>query len=105
MKALQALRTELGPDHCSSYLVDVRDRGALAAAVAGYVASRNGRLDAVFANAGVLFMGADEGITAEQKTLQIDVNVKGVLNTFDAALPHLKANFRRACRCNVLNLG
>jgi len=87
---LQTLRTEIGPDHCKSYLVDVRDRGALAAAVADYVASRDGRLDAVFANAGVLFMGADAGISAEQKALQVDINVKGVINTFDAALPHLK---------------
>ena len=68
----------------------MRDRSELAAAVADFVASQEGRLDAVFANAGVLFMGADEGITAEQKSLQVDVNVKGVINTLDAAMPHLK---------------
>ncbi len=35
----------------------------------------NGRLDAVFASAGVLFMGPNEDITRAQKKLQVDVNV------------------------------
>jgi NAD(P)-dependent dehydrogenase (short-subunit alcohol dehydrogenase family) len=57
-----------------------------------YFAGRHGggRLDAVFANAGVLFMGPDEMPTPEQKQAMIDVNVSGVVHTFDAALPFLR---------------
>ena len=50
----------------------------------------NGRPDAVFANAGVLFMGPNEDITEAQKKLLVDVNIMGVINTVDAAFPFLK---------------
>jgi NAD(P)-dependent dehydrogenase (short-subunit alcohol dehydrogenase family) len=59
-------------------------------AVSTFAAGRDNRLDAVFANAGVLFTGWDEELSPEQKELLVDVNVKGVIYTFDAALPFLK---------------
>jgi len=43
-----------------------------------------------FANAGVLFMGPNEDISAAQKNLLVDVNVKGVVGTIDAAFPYLR---------------
>ena len=46
-------------------------------------------LDGFFANAGVLFMGPDETITAAQKDLLVDVNIKGVIHAIDAAFPVL----------------
>jgi len=87
---LAAMRADLG-ERFVAYVADVRDRAAMHDAVADF-ASRHGAgcLDAVFANAGVLFMGPDESLTAGQKQALIDVNVGGVVHTFDAALPHLK---------------
>jgi NADP-dependent 3-hydroxy acid dehydrogenase YdfG len=88
---LQALQQELGSDKVSPHVADVRDAGALAAAVRSFTGLTDGRLDAAFANAGVLFMGPDESVTPEEKNLLVDVNVKGVLHTVDAVFPFLKA--------------
>jgi NADP-dependent 3-hydroxy acid dehydrogenase YdfG len=91
LERLQALQQELGADRVSVHVADVRDRAALRTAVDGFTRLTGGRLDAAFANAGVLFMGPDESLTEDQKNLLVDVNVKGVLNTVDAAFPYLKA--------------
>lgn len=88
---LDALARELGPARLAAYAADVRDRAALARAVGDFASRQGGRLDAVFANAGVLYMGRDETLSAEQKALLVDVNVKGVIHAFDAAMPYLKA--------------
>jgi NADP-dependent 3-hydroxy acid dehydrogenase YdfG len=88
---LDALLGELGGGRLTAYAADVRDREAVARAVDDFAARQGGRLDAAFANAGVLFMGRDDTLSAEQKALLVDVNVKGVVHAFDAALPYLKA--------------
>jgi len=87
---LGSLQQELGAERCQVFVADVRDREATTAAVSQFAASHGGRLDAVFANAGVLFTGPDETLTPEQKKLLVDVNVSGVVHTLDAALPFLK---------------
>ncbi|WP_233598662.1 mycofactocin-coupled SDR family oxidoreductase [Amycolatopsis sp. WAC 01375] len=66
--------------------VDVRDRAALAAAIADAVTELGG-LHAVVANAGILPMGAHRPMTAFADT--VDINLGGVFNTVHAALPHL----------------
>ena len=88
--AVASLNAAIGPEGFTPYVADVRDRAAVARAIDDFAARRGGNLDAVFANAGVLFMAPDEQVTPAQKDLQVDVNVKGVLHTFDAALPHLR---------------
>jgi NADP-dependent 3-hydroxy acid dehydrogenase YdfG len=88
---LQALQQELGADRVSTYVADVRDPAAIQSALRDFMQLTGGRLDAAFANAGVLFMGPDETITEAQKHLLVDVNVKGVIHTVDAAFPYLKA--------------
>lgn len=88
---LQALQRELGPHGVSVHPADVRDRPSVQKAVEDFMHVNGGRLDAAFANAGVLFMGPDESITPLQKDLLVDVNVKGVLNTVDAVFSYLKA--------------
>jgi NADP-dependent 3-hydroxy acid dehydrogenase YdfG len=88
--ALGALQRELGAERVSVHPADVRDRASVEAAVRNFAASADGRLDALFANAGVLFMGPDETITPAQKNLLVDVNVKGVIHTIDAAFPFLR---------------
>lgn len=87
--ALESLARELGPGTVSTHVADVRDFGAVERALREFTADADGRLDAVFANAGVLFMGPNENITRSQKDLLVDVNVRGVLHTIDAAFPYL----------------
>jgi NADP-dependent 3-hydroxy acid dehydrogenase YdfG len=87
---LAALQQALGTERIATYVVDVRDFAAIESALRDFTAGADGRLDAVFANAGVLFMGPHEEIGRAQKDLLVDVNVRGVLHTIDAAFPHLK---------------
>jgi NADP-dependent 3-hydroxy acid dehydrogenase YdfG len=87
--ALVALQHELGAGRVSVHPADVRDRAAVAAALGEFAVRTDGRLDALFANAGVLFMGPDETISPAQKDLLVDVNVKGVIHAIDAAFPFL----------------
>jgi NADP-dependent 3-hydroxy acid dehydrogenase YdfG len=88
--ALGALQRELGAEQVSLHPADVRDRAAIEAGLRDFTTRTGGRLDALFANAGVLFMGPDEAITAAQKDLLVDVNVKGVIHVIDAGFPYLK---------------
>lgn len=88
--ALAALQDELGDECVSTCVADVRDGAAIAAALREFTAGSDGRLDALFANAGVLFMGPDETITPAQKSLLVDVNVRGVIHTIDAGFPFLR---------------
>jgi NADP-dependent 3-hydroxy acid dehydrogenase YdfG len=67
---------------------DVRDPAAVQALVDATVQA-HGRLDIVVANAGVGAYGPFLSLDPEQLELMIDVNLKGVLYTARAALPHL----------------
>ncbi len=87
---IESLADAIGRERFTPYVADVRDRAAVARAIDDFAARCGGKLGAVFANAGVLFMAPDAQVTPAQKDLQVDVNVKGVLHTFDAALPHLR---------------
>lgn len=88
--ALAVLAGELGPERVSIHVADVRDAAGIERAIGDFTSLTGQRLDAVFANAGVLFMGPHETITAAQKQLLVDVNVSGVIHTIDAAFPSLK---------------
>jgi NADP-dependent 3-hydroxy acid dehydrogenase YdfG len=88
--ALAALANELGLERVSTHMADVRDAAAVERAIHEFTGRTDGRLDAVFANAGVLFMGPHETITPAQKRLLVDVNVNGVVHTIDAAFPFLQ---------------
>lgn len=71
-----------------TYVVDVRDAAALAAAVNDGVTQLGG-LDASVANAGVLTAGTWDTTTSAQWRAVVDVNLIGTWNTCAAALPHL----------------
>jgi len=88
--ALASLQRELGSDKVIIKVADVRDFGAVETAIREFASAADGQLDAVFANAGVLFMGPHENVTRAQKDLLVDVNVRGVVHTFDAAFPFLR---------------
>jgi NADP-dependent 3-hydroxy acid dehydrogenase YdfG len=87
--ALEALQRELGAERVSIHVADVRDAAAIHSAIGDFTRGTGGRLDALFANAGVLFMGPDETITPAQKDLLVDVNVRGVIHAIDGAFPFL----------------
>lgn len=67
-------------------LLDVTDYGACEAAVAA-VLDRHGRLDGVWANAGVAAMGPVELVEPDVWRRVIEVNLLGAYNTVRAALP------------------
>jgi SDR family mycofactocin-dependent oxidoreductase len=69
-------------------VADVRERASLAALVRDAVGEL-GRLDVVVANAGVVSMAKDADVMAFIDT--ISINFGGVINTIDAAWPHLRS--------------
>jgi NAD(P)-dependent dehydrogenase (short-subunit alcohol dehydrogenase family) len=83
--ALAEAAARLGGD-VQTVLVDVTDYGACEAAVAAVV-DRHGRLDGVWANAGVAAMGPVELVEPDVWRRVIEVNLLGAYNTVRAALP------------------
>lgn len=67
---------------------DVTDR-AQAEAVVERTVQHFGRLDTLFNNAGVMLLGPIEGADLEDWERMVDLNLKGLLYTAHAALPHL----------------
>lgn len=83
---LIALRDEIGP-HLLPLEVDVRDKAALEAAIAGLPAAF-ANINIVFANAG-LALGLEPAHKADLKDWEdmVDTNIKGLLYTVRATLP------------------
>ncbi len=81
---------DLGLPGALGVACDVTDRGQVDAAVAGAV-ERFGRLDLVVANAGVGTYGSFLDLAPDALEAMVDVNLKGVLYTAAATLPHLVA--------------
>lgn len=89
--ALAALVAELSPiTTVTSQVVDVRDREALDV-FARQVNDSAGSIALVFANAGVMRAGTSWKLAAADWDLVFDVNVKGVVHTASAFVPHLLA--------------
>ena len=84
---IDALASELG-DGALSIEADVTQREQAEAAVQRTV-DELGRLDIVINNAGVMLLGPVEASPVEDWERMVDVNVKGLLYTARAALPHL----------------
>lgn len=88
---LRSVAAELGADNCHTARLDVTQRAAWAAAIAGFAGATGGKMDILFNNAGIGRHGWFEDIPPEDADLIVDVNVKGVVNGVYAALPLLKA--------------
>jgi NADP-dependent 3-hydroxy acid dehydrogenase YdfG len=69
---------------------DVTDRAAVLAA-ADRVAAELGRADLVFANAGVQLISGITDLAVDDWDAQIDLNIKGTMNTIQAFVPQLEA--------------
>ena len=79
---------DLGIDDAVAQPCDIRDPGQIEALVAATV-ERFGRLDIAVANAGVGAYGLFLELEPDAVEEMIDVNVKGLIYTVRAALPHL----------------
>ena len=82
-------------------VADVRDRAQLAAAVEAGVAEL-GHLDVVLANAGICPLGADVPIQGFFDV--VAVNLTGVINAVEVAMPHLSAGASIVCTGSVAGL-
>ncbi len=89
-EGLKALETELAPPNCFARVMDVTDPAGYGEAVAAFGEKTDGRMDVLFNNAGILRMGLNEEINLMEQHLTVDVNIKGILNGVDTALPQLK---------------
>ncbi|WP_066779713.1 SDR family oxidoreductase [Sphingomonas sp. CCH5-D11] len=70
--------------------LDVRDRAEWARALESF-AAHAGQIDVLLNNAGIARYGMFEEVSPEESDLQVDINVKGVINGAYAALDYLKA--------------
>ncbi len=83
--------SQIGADNGAVLELDVRDRAAWTAALARFAEASGGRMDVLLNNAGLARWGFLEDQTDADVDLQIDVNVKGVINGARAGLELLKA--------------
>lgn len=84
------LAAELGANRCFHALLDVTDFPAYERVLNDFVHAAGGRLDVLVNNAGIAKFAAFEEIDPAFHAKTIDVNLKGVVNGFHAALPHMK---------------
>ena len=78
-------------DRALSFVVDVSDIDAMQGMVDA-VCAQLGRIDVVFANAGIAAFGPVSHVEPAAWWRCVEVNVKGVFNTVRTALPAIKAN-------------
>ncbi len=86
---LKKLASEIGEN--AVYLKsDVADRDDMAALVK-LAKERFGKVDAVFANAGIMPAGNMSQLKVNDWEAMVEINIKGVLNTMAAVLPEFTA--------------
>lgn len=83
---LAALAAQLGEGNAAYLASDVSKLDDMKALVA-LAKERFGRIDVVFANAGIMPAGPMSALDYDGWMSQIDINIKGVLNTMAAVLP------------------
>lgn len=83
---LAALAAEIGGDGVAYLKSDVSSLDDMQALVA-LAKDRFGRVDAVFANAGIMPAGPMSQLAIDSWMAMVDINIKGVLNTMAAVLP------------------
>ena len=89
--ALAAALEAIGSRNGMTVALDVRDRTQWAEAIDAFSKASGGRCDVLLNNAGIARYGWFETITPEEADLEIDINIKGVINGAYAGLELLKA--------------
>ncbi|MGB3625410.1 MAG: SDR family oxidoreductase [Henriciella sp.] len=87
---LKEVAAEIGEENCISGKLDVRERTDWDRCMSAFSEATDGRLTVLFNNAGVGRHGWFEEMNGEDNDWVVDVNVKGVINGVQAALPLLK---------------
>ncbi len=92
LERLERLASEIGGEGHTALAIqsDITDQGQAIAAV-GRTVDELGQLDILVNNAGVMLLGPIEDAPTEEWERMIDLNLKGLINTTHAALPHLLA--------------
>jgi NADP-dependent 3-hydroxy acid dehydrogenase YdfG len=107
LERLERLAAEIGREGHTALAIesDITDQEQAIAAVERTVAEL-GRLDVVVNNAGQMLLGPIEGAPTEEWDRMIDLNLKSLINTTHAAVPHLlaaAADSERGC-ADVVNI-
>ncbi len=107
LERLERLASEIGREGHTALAIkaDITDQEQAIEAVERTV-DELGRLDIVVNNAGQMLLGPIEDAPTEEWDRMIDLNLKGLINTTHAALPHLlaaAASSRRGC-ADVVNI-
>lgn len=107
LERLERLAAEIGGQGHTALAIetDLADQAQAIAAVDRTV-DELGRLDIVINNAGVMLLGPIENAPTEEWDRMIDLNLKGLINTSHAALPHLLSAAEDSARgcADVVNI-